>query len=96
MKGKKSSDMLDQGHSKQNFRDEKLVFFFLFNKNNSQELKSKCHIYLAIRQGLLLSKMITYNQISPMKCCYNTSPFPKQSERSRSILYKEGSRFLGL
>ena len=53
-------------------------------------------IHLAIRQDFSLSRMSSNNQISSMKFCYNMHfTLPKQSQRSRSVLY-DGSRILGL
>ena len=48
------------------------------------------------KQGFLLSRMNPNNKISHTKlCCDINFTFPKQSQRSRSILH-DGSRFLAL
>ena len=54
------------------------------------------YILLLYKTGHSLSRMSKNNQISPMQFFCNTGfTLPKQSQRSRSILY-DGSRFLGL
>ena len=64
-------------------------------QNAVSSLSAHCHkmeVPYLFGYKFLFSRMTTNNLISPMKFCYNTSfTLPKQSQRSRSVLWDRSS-----
>ena len=64
-----------------------MVYLILLKLNTVMCLSIGIPYLFDYKMGLSLSRMSTNNQISPMQFCCNTGfTFPKQSQRSRSVL----------